>query len=211
MRSEMTSRKAPFGDTLNRRRNSRSNSTSSVEKSNIAGMRYQRGFHGCSKDERLENPDMNEREKLQRAVEATIAAGYQLNSEAFDLLSTVAATEDPTTIVSKALQRMEELEEKPLFIDKVFLETLLKQPEIIEEKDVQPQAKNSEPPEHQMTEGKSVFHPYAKDVEADISIIEDPTGKLSSNGTIEEYLQYFQDRFKRIERTGDILRLFRWN
>jgi DNA polymerase II small subunit len=51
-----------------------------------------------------------------------------------------------------------------------------------------------------MTEGKNVFHPYAKDVEANISIIEDPTGKLSSNGTIEEYLQYFQDRFKRIER-----------
>jgi len=153
-----------------------------------------------AQDERLENPDMNEREKLQRAVEATIAAGYQLNSEAFDLLSTVAATEDPTTIVNKALQRMEELEEKPLFIDKVFLETLLKQPETTEEKQVQPQDKNAEPPEHPMTEGKSVFHPYAKDVEANISIIEDPTGKLSSNGTIEEYLQYFQDRFKRIER-----------
>src|SRR5690606_9544299 len=42
-------------------------------------------------------------------------------------------------------------------------------------------------------------HPYAKDVEANINVIEDPTGKLTSNGTIEEYLQYFQDRFKRIE------------
>jgi DNA polymerase II small subunit len=49
-------------------------------------------------------------------------------------------------------------------------------------------------------EGKSVFHPYAKDVEANINVIEDPTGKLSSNGTVEDYLQYFQDRFKRVER-----------
>ena len=30
--------------------------------------------------------------------------------------------------------------------------------------------------------------------------MEDATGKLSSNGTLEEYLEYFQDRFKRIER-----------
>ena len=143
---------------------------------------------------------MSEREKLQRAVEATIAAGYQLNSEAFELLSTIAATDDLTIIMSKALQRIEDLEEKPLFIDKSFLETLLKQSEIIEEEQGQPQDENSEPPEHQMTEGKSVFHPYAKEVEANINIIEDPTSKLSSNGTIEEYLQYFQDRFKRIER-----------
>jgi DNA polymerase II small subunit len=143
---------------------------------------------------------MSEREKLQRAVEATIAAGYQLNNEAFELLSTAAATDDPTTIMSKALQRIEELEEKPVFIDKSFLETLLKQPESVEEEQIQPQDKTSKPPQHQMIEGKSVFHPYAKDVEADINVIEDPTGKLTSNGTIEEYLQYFQDRFKRIER-----------
>jgi len=144
---------------------------------------------------------MNEKEKLQKAVETTIAAGYQLNSEAFEFLSIVAATDDPTAIMNKALQRIEELEEKPLFIDRSFLETLLKQSEPIEEGQVEPLEEVSEDlPEQQMTEGKSVFHPYAKEVEANITIIEDPTGKLSSNGTIEEYLQYFQDRFKRIER-----------
>jgi DNA polymerase II small subunit len=93
------------------------------------------------------------------------------------------------------------LEEKPLFIDRSFLETLLKQPEPSGERQVQPIEETlEEQPEKQMTEGKSVFHPYAKDVEANISVIEDPTSKLSSNGTIEDYLQYFQDRFKRIER-----------
>ncbi|MBN1244180.1 DNA-directed DNA polymerase II small subunit [Candidatus Bathyarchaeota archaeon] len=143
---------------------------------------------------------MIEKEKLQKAVEATIAAGYQLNSEAFNFLSDITATDDPTTIISKALQRIEELEEKPLFIDKSFLETLLKPPEPTEKEQAQPQNENLEPQEHQITEGKSIFHPYAKDVEAKINVIEDPTGKLTSNGTIEEYLQYFQDRFKRIER-----------
>jgi len=144
---------------------------------------------------------MSEREKLQKAIETTIAAGYQLNRDAFEFLSIVAATDDPTTIMNKALQRIEELEEKPLFIDRSFLETLLKQPEPSGERQVQPIEETlEEQPEKQMTEGKSVFHPYAKDVEANISVIEDPTSKLSSNGTIEDYLQYFQDRFKRIER-----------
>ena len=144
---------------------------------------------------------MSEREKLQKAIETTIAAGYQLNRDAFEFLSIVAATDDPTAIMSKALQRIEGLEEKPLFIDRSFLETLLKQPEPSGEREVQPIEESLEElPEKQLTEGKNVFHPYAKDVEASISVIEDPTSKLGSNGTIEDYLQYFQDRFKRIER-----------
>jgi len=143
---------------------------------------------------------MSEREKLQKAVETTIAAGYQLNSEAFEFLNKAAATDDPTALMNKALQRIEELREKPLFIDRSLLEMVLKQPETIEEGQVQPQDKSLELSQQHLTEGKSFFHPYAKDVEANINVIEDPTSKLSSNGTIEEYLQYFQDRFKRIER-----------
>ena len=142
---------------------------------------------------------MIETEKLQRAVETAISAGYQLNSEAFEFLSKRTTTDDPTTIMSKALQRIEELEEKPLFIDRNFLETLLNPPETIEKEQTSVQDEDLEPQEPQIN-GKSVFHPYAKDVEAKINVLEDPTGKLTSNGTIEEYLQYFQDRFKRIEK-----------
>jgi DNA polymerase II small subunit len=143
---------------------------------------------------------MDDKDKLQRAVEATITAGYQLNSAAFELLSMVAAKDDPTTLINKALQRIEELEEKPVFIDKGFLEILLKPAEIKKEEPEQPQDTNSQTQQQQMIEGKNVFHPYAKEVEANINVIEDPTGKLSSNGTVEDYLQYFQDRFKRVER-----------
>jgi DNA polymerase II small subunit len=143
---------------------------------------------------------MSDKDKLQRAVEATITAGYQLNSAAFELLSMVAAKDDPTTLINKALQRIEELEEKPVFIDKGFLEILLKPAEIKKEEPEQPKDTNSQTQQQQMIEGKNVFHPYAKEVEANINVIEDPTGKLSSNGTVEDYLQYFQDRFKRVER-----------
>ncbi len=141
---------------------------------------------------------MSDTEKLQKAIEITIAAGYQLNQDAFEFLSLAAATDDPTVIMNRAVQRMEELQEKPLFIEKSFLEALLKPPEATEEGQAQSQEKERE--ENPTPEGASIFYPYAKDIEADINIIEDPTGKLSSNGTIEEFLQYFQDRFKRIER-----------
>jgi DNA polymerase II small subunit len=140
-------------------------------------------------------------EKLQKAIELTITAGYQLNKEAFEFLSLVASTEDPTEIISKAIQKIDGLKEKPLFIDKNFLEQLVKESALSKEVLAQP---SEEPlqtlPEPQITEGKREFRPYAKEVEASISIIEEPSTKLSSSGTIEDYLEYFRDRFKRLER-----------
>ena len=50
---------------------------------------------------------MSEKGKLQRAIEATIAAGYQLNSEAFEFLSQNSDTTDPVDIINIALQKIE--------------------------------------------------------------------------------------------------------
>ena len=44
------------------------------------------------------------------------------------------------------------------------------------------------------------FYPYARDIPSELKILEDATGKLTSNGTLDEYVLYFQDRFKRIEK-----------
>jgi DNA polymerase II small subunit len=144
---------------------------------------------------------MIETEKLQKAVELTVAAGYQLNKDAFEFLSIVAATEDPTEIINRAIQKMKTLKEDPLFIDRRFLEKLMKTMKPVKEA---PTQSLEEPfqtlPEPQITEGKKPFRPYAKEVEANLNIIEDPTSKLSSSGTIEDYLEYFLDRFKRMEK-----------
>ncbi len=139
-------------------------------------------------------------EKLQKAVETTIAAGYQLDRGAFELLSTVAIANDPTAIVKQALTKMEQLEEKPMFIDKPFLENILRKSELAEESIAEPVEKKRGEIERPTIEGPVIFQPYARDIEPELNTIEDPTGKLTSNGTMEEYLQYFQDRFKRIER-----------
>jgi DNA polymerase II small subunit len=136
--------------------------------------------------------------KLQKAVETTIAAGYQLNSEAFAYLSAIAASEDPIEVVNKALLKIEEGEEKPLFIEKEFLQRFSGKPKSdSNEEHLQPlQEENLQP----TPEGTRLFQPYAKDIEPQIKVIDDPSSKLSSSGTIEDYIQYFQDRFKRLER-----------
>ena len=146
---------------------------------------------------------MSQNEKLQKAIETTLAAGYQLNSDAFEFLSSIRNADDPTAIMNKALQRIGELKEKPLFIDKSFLEEL-DRPELpAEQNNVQSHPAEEflqEQSEKRMPEGATVFRPYAKDVEAEISILDDPGSKLSSNGTVEDFIHYFQDRFKRLER-----------
>ena len=48
--------------------------------------------------------------------------------------------------------------------------------------------------------GKEVFHSYAKDVETDIQIVSDPTKELGTAGNIQDFLQYFQDRFRSLRQ-----------
>lgn len=145
---------------------------------------------------------MSEPEKLQKAVELTISAGYQLNKDAFDFLSMVSSTEDPAVIVLRAIKQMNDLEEKPMFLEKRFLEEILKPLEPNKEIVNQQPASVPLPPlkPSLVTEAKKLLHPFAKEIDADLKIIDDPGSKIDTGGTIDDYLQYFQDRFKRMER-----------
>jgi DNA polymerase II small subunit len=145
-------------------------------------------------------------EKLQRAIEVTIAAGYQLNSEAFEFLSQNSECNNPEAIISLALQHIETLEDKPMFIEKGFLEGILQQLTIattqvqVPEPEPQTAKQPALSPIREETAYMNKFYPYAQDILADLKILDDSTGKLTANGTLEEYIGLFQDRFKRIER-----------
>ena len=153
---------------------------------------------------------MSAQEKLQQAIEASIAAGYQLNSEAFEFLFQNAETNDPLTVMNLALERIATMSDKPLFIERGFLEAILHQmtsanhvaiTDLKERYNTQEQVSVSNPViETQEVIFEDTFYPYAKSIVSDLKIIEDATGKLTSNGSLEEYVGYFQDRFKRIER-----------
>lgn len=142
-------------------------------------------------------------ERLQKAVELTIAAGYQLDREAFEFLSVLAETEDPTEIMGKAIKEISDLSEKPLFIDRNFLERLVKGPEPSKEIITELLNEASGKPtvlQAPVTEGKRLFRPYAKEVDANISVIDDPGARLDSGGTIDDFLEYFRDRYRRLEK-----------
>lgn len=140
---------------------------------------------------------MNEKENLQNAVSFTVAAGYQLDKEAFEFLNTISQTGNPIELMKKVIEKVEKLQEKPLFIGESFLKEIAKEAF---------QKLKEETPSLQLTppslvhEGKRTFRPYAKDVEAEIKVIEDPTDKICTTGTLDDYLEYFQDRFKKIRK-----------
>ena len=133
-------------------------------------------------------------ERIQKAVSFAITSGYQLEKGAFDFLETMSQTEDPVKLMEEAVKRVEALSEKPLFINRSFLENIMK--EVFPEKEEVEQLPSSPLIEAK----KTVFRAYAKDIDADIKVIEDPTDQICTTGSMEEYLEYFQDRFKRIRK-----------
>jgi DNA polymerase II small subunit len=153
----------------------------------------------------------NTQDKLQRAIETTIKAGYQLNSEAFEFLSQNAKTNDPVEIITLALKKLETLPDKPIFIEQTLLETIIQQSTPTIQKTTPTQTTEPQPilalnySETASTKSRfngtdNDFYPYAKDIPSELKILDDATGKLTSNGTLEEYKNLFQDRFKRLEK-----------
>ncbi|UCD26516.1 MAG: DNA-directed DNA polymerase II small subunit [Candidatus Bathyarchaeota archaeon] len=136
---------------------------------------------------------MSEGEKLQRAVSFTIAAGYQLDKEAFDFLTTLSKKEDPLSLMERTIEKLAGLPENPLFVDRKLLEEMAK--DVFQKG--KPASSGSPRP---ILETRKSFRPYAKDTDANIKVLDDPTDKVCTTGSAEEYLQYFQDRFKKIKK-----------
>ena len=134
-------------------------------------------------------------ERIQKAVSLAITCGYQLDKQSFDLLQDVSQTKDPIKLIEEAIKKIDRLPEKPLFIGRDFLEEVMKE--------LFPTKEEAEPPslETAILESRKIpFHAYAKGIDAEIKVIEDPTKKICETGSVEEYLEYFQDRFRKLRR-----------
>ncbi|MDR2203845.1 MAG: DNA-directed DNA polymerase II small subunit [Nitrososphaerota archaeon] len=164
---------------------------------------------------------MNKSERLQKAIETTNNAGYQLSNDAFYYLSNNCEETDPLAIINMVLHEIKNLKEKPFFIEKKFLENMVKQltqthqtaQAVQNEKKTNNNQTTKNIENNTQTSSKSLdyvnykednyeneFYPYAKYIPSELKILEDSTDKLTSNGTLEEYTTLFQDRFKRIEK-----------
>ena len=128
-------------------------------------------------------------ETLRKAVSYALSAGYQLDKDAFEFLNSISKTKDPAEFMEEVVKRAQSLPEKPYFLNRQFLEEIAKEtlPAIEEEPSIVSQA-------------KKLFKPLAKEISSQIKVVENPADKISTSGSIEEYLEYFHDRFKRLER-----------
>jgi DNA polymerase II small subunit len=140
-------------------------------------------------------------ERLQKAISNTIEAGYQLDKDAFTFLETLSKTEDPIVLMEKVVKKAGSLAHKPLFISRDLLEEL-ESGEDTPKLGVQmkPSSPTPSPPELLFDSRKEAFKPYAKEVDAQIRVLDDPTREVCTTGTIEEYLEYFKDRFRRLQK-----------
>lgn len=149
--------------------------------------------------ERSKSP-MSELERLQQALSLSLTAGYHLDKEAFDLLSTISTTENPLKLMELTLKRLETVNEKPFFISRNFLEETAGST-FVATRDMKPSGASALPKSLESTgKTRKSFDPLAENVGKDILVLEDPTEGICSTGSIDEYLEYFQDRFRHLSQ-----------
>jgi len=132
-------------------------------------------------------------ERLQKAVASTIEAGYQFDRGAFAFLETLSKVEDPVGLMEKIVKKIDGLEQKPLYITRGFLEESMTRPN---EDEIDAFQDLPSPLESK----RQSFKPYAEQIEPDVKVLDDPTATAGTTGNVEEYQDYFLDRFNRLEK-----------
>ncbi|RLI33474.1 DNA-directed DNA polymerase II small subunit [Candidatus Bathyarchaeota archaeon] len=127
---------------------------------------------------------------LQEAVKKLQEAGYQLSLEGFNRLKSLNGRVDPLKVAEKILEAAREKALSLPFVDASLVEEAVKKLEPAREETVL----SFEP------SGKPVFRPLAREYEAEIEVLKDPTGETASKGDVESFLKHFRDRFERLKR-----------
>ena len=137
---------------------------------------------------------MSEGERIQKAVSFTLSSGFQLDKEAFEFLNLLSKQEDPLFLMEETVKKIRDLSQKPLFIDRPFLESMKNISCVKEKTNLENNFEST------VSESKKSFRPYAKDIEDEVKVLIDPTKKICTTGSMTEYLAYFQDRYKRLKK-----------
>ena len=125
-------------------------------------------------------------EALKKALGEIIQAGYQVSKEGFDLLKTL---DEPVLVelAQYSIKRANALPEEKSILDYNFLKALLEEIELSKE------------PKAEIT-GKSGETPLAKEYDAEVNVTKNPAEEITSEGDLEGFLEYFRDRYNRMEK-----------
>ena len=130
---------------------------------------------------------MPEVEKLREAVLYALNSGCQVSPDALRALRELPEEKDPLEVMKEAVEKVKQ--------DSRFL---------VEEEDIR-SCLPSKPDAvvEDLGWGKASLKAPAREVEAEVEVLMDPTSEIGSEGSFEEFLDYFRSRFKKL---SDLLR-----
>lgn len=128
-------------------------------------------------------------DSLKIAVSLIIGAGYQIDKEAFELLKELSQQVNIDSFVRDLLKEINLLPERPLLINRKIVEDGIARRGLLKETRAVYEAS-----------GKGSFKPYAKDVDSNLKVISDPTHKVGAAGSLDDCIEYFRSRFKKISK-----------
>ncbi len=128
---------------------------------------------------------MQVHDELRRVVERLVAAGWQLNSEAFQLLQTLGGQLDHDKLTDELLATAEKQVARPRLIDGSIVEQALNR--------LLPAPKSSE-----AAQPVRIEVPFAAEIDSEMKVLKDPASMLSPGGSIEEFNLHFRDRFTKL-------------
>lgn len=143
---------------------------------------------------------MKKNKDVQKIIEIINNEGYQIDREGVEYLKTITYSKNMIKHLNRKLKQINNLPEKPLFLSKEILEEG-------EEKQIKKYKKqnlllkrNNQKPIIKKTKLRERSDIYAKNIEKNIRIIDNPGQNIKSDGTLKDYLNYFQDRFCRLTK-----------
>ncbi|HZY94160.1 MAG TPA: DNA-directed DNA polymerase II small subunit [Candidatus Bathyarchaeia archaeon] len=126
--------------------------------------------------------------ELRKAIGMILEAGFQVEPAAFKSLVQIAGEEALKPLIDELLRLANSVDPRPLSIN---TDLVLKAAEQLDLSKKTPELVY-EPIGHPRT--------FAEERDSQVEIVFDPTGKLGSVGTFDDFLHYFRSRFDKISR-----------
>jgi DNA polymerase II small subunit len=123
--------------------------------------------------------------ELQKAISFINSAGFQIDKEAFNFLEEISKKDEFDIFIEQTLKKLKKMPEKPLYINFKILKEITQEISTLEFTSLKNEAKKKN-------------NAYSWNIESELKILNDPTRRIRSTGTLKNYLEYFQDRFKKL-------------
>src|SRR6266481_5920611 len=125
-------------------------------------------------------------EERRKAIGTILEAGFQMESEAFKALMEVSSAGHLDPLVKEVLRVAGTVEPRPASISRDLVLMAAEHLDI--------SGKSMETDHSGLGHGRR----FAEDLESRLEVVSDPTGKLGTTGSFDDFLRYFRSRFDKM-------------